>query len=1116
MSSQVLKQSILEQLNAIIALVDKKDVLQVANAYSILFLDLFGSSNKTGALVDLLKTEPNAENINFYLKTLSQLKKEIESLPLEDRTKSAMLGKMAEYCNFRILAKFEQQGHLSAKEHQQIIASLHSSLIDTIQVKTWGTRQQIGNGLHNIVMQKMRGEANGHAAMIMRLKVDERGQQLINKYCHNEHGGIKIPYEIKNYGSDAVYEVYWSFWPKRLEKPEWDMQKGQSQAEHADDLDILREMPLELKSRYLLPKFTQERQLPVLGNFGAERAAFVSEHAGSRKIGLSVAQFDASKIEPDLFRRNFMELKAQQYKLEEEIHALSVLKDNYLSTDKPFDAQAMNGDTPIKAISNFLVLLKRFCHQFKDPSIAAQVLLHQRISVEQAEALNKQVNDLLAKKEAQKEDLADPIKQAANLIQENYTQISLLKERIREVEETLNTHNKKLELINATLSMLKEARNSGTEHVLTEQEKELLAKVKDEVKNVKVKDEVKNVKVIIDVVNQTEKSSVFTARQIGTLNTKLTGLSELPKKDMRSTYEDLNKAQSSLAAIYQKQADNQLEFLKQKLTPIDLALKQNADNFARFQLLKQTLTPWLELNEQLFAAKDSLAELKKIADSGSAQRALKTHIADLKQQLDSYAANINAYQKTPSAGYCFASEVNEKKSFSRINSRKGLDDIEANLNQSRSNLERQKKEIETQIIRSKFGALADELDLRIHRSPSNDVVLRNFDVEKMLKKASKLATTHGSFSLAEENCSTTTMRILKAGAPADTAALFQCSKAGDDEQVASNAFLTNPQTIYSVAKTVEMAEKGDLAAQRRIHEAKTAKPELEYNRLLNELSKLVVNESPEIQSFRFIARVVLKFIPHLLKLYRDLFQITKLPQEEESTSLEAQLARELKSLQGKDYHLIDSTNPVLALHRFCEALKENKTNIPFLTTDTLSRVEQYILAIQANVPQTKDDQALVQRYQGLIAERDARIQCVENTIIAGESAQENLEKRAPELASLQWMMTEQEKTPALVDNFIYNYQKIRSRNPLSFLTSNFINRLDACSTVDMKLREIKKHVLAYPNSRSGEALAKCLVEDKVLRTVYIDAPVERNAFSFFKAEPKDKRQEPDSSYVYGM
>ncbi len=1155
-----------------------EDVLDIVNAYSDVFNNLFGEPGKPESYIQLMEANPNKENIDFYLRTLCDLRKKIEGLPFDAAIKGTMLGKLSEYCNLRVLTTFEKDATLSKKEYQQVLVDLHpESLIDTVQVRTWGTKREISNGFRNVILQQMRGEGVGHASVTMRFKADERGKELIQKYCQTEDGSIKIPYQLKQYGEEAIYEVYWSFWPSGLETLESDIRTEHSGVEHQDDVEILSAMPLELRSRYLFQKYTKDQRLPILGSLGADgQPLFTSNVPGSRKMGLLVDSIDASRAEPDIFRRNYLELKVQQYKIEEEISALELLRDNYLAEDKPFSTSSITDTTKIKPNSNFLILLKRFLPQLADKTAAAQVLLHNEITKEQSKILESELSKLITLKEQQRKKLDAPIKQAAGLIYENYAELNFLRDQVEELKESVDHSRRSLKHARIVLIVLENTSRLGEPYSLTEKEKESFAQFSETFSSQPE---------VSALINKIIDRGSIEPGEVSLLRTPFITYERTVNKDMLQESKKLSTKTEELHVVYASKTRIKLTFLEERVDKINLALARSKDELEGFELFKIKATPILEMQQKLDLCTTALAtadnamlhfieespKSKKGKKGGKVEVASKAFeitydsvggpktttiktfdealqakkdIADAidglrKEQKaitrdtsgpdvseiaeDSVGANKgkNKKKRAEKEGEVVINftyhDAAGKECIKSIRSFRDLDSVRSSLATCQPILEGQKNETLGQLIRLKMSrdsSIAD-LNQRLRRGSSNDAFLRGFDIEKMLARASDMASRENAFHLANENCSTTSMKVLQAGAPSDAAFMFDWHQPREGETVGSNMFLTNPQTVYSAVKTVESAAKGDPDARALIAQRRIATPERSYNTLLNELASSMTtynNVSVELpgKNFhnaadpsKFSWSFYLKFIPHLLKLYRDIFQTAKLQQEQVSNSLEAQMSRELKALNGQNYYIIDSTSPSLAINRLCEALKANKTNIPFFNTDTLSRVELYVLAIQSKEPQTEKEINTLKNYQDIIAERDERVKCVENALLAGDRTKDQLEKREVATEKLTWVMTDKEKSEALVTNFIYKYQEIRNKNALSFLTPNFLTRLESCDSVEKKLMLIKQHIAEDPKSRSAQALSECCSQDELLKKTYSQAPLTNkgNANLFF-VDPK--------------
>lgn len=103
-----------------------------------------------------------------------------------------------------------------------------------VNVLTWGTETDGGNGMWHFLDTKFFGGNVGHAAIQLVFPADEEGDRLVKQYCEASETHAGLPVVKRHYVtpsapsanntetekspaySEEVYEVYWSWWPKRL------------------------------------------------------------------------------------------------------------------------------------------------------------------------------------------------------------------------------------------------------------------------------------------------------------------------------------------------------------------------------------------------------------------------------------------------------------------------------------------------------------------------------------------------------------------------------------------------------------------------------------------------------------------------------------------------------------------------------------------------------------------------------------------------------------------------------------------------------------------------------------------------------------------------------------
>ena len=228
-----------------------------------------------------------------------------QALPDDFKYKASLANGIYDHINAKWINKFKRGEYQLAEFSLFIKENSVESVVNTVEVKTWGTKREISNGLRNVVDQKLSGEGVGHVSLMMRIAADDHGKALIRQYCLKDDGTVKIPYEIKKYGNQSIYEIYWSFWPATDKsepfylsglKSDFKSERGLS---YAEDKEILAKMPSELKELYLLQR-----------------------HRSGKTIDLAPAAVKkTSSVEMDLQRQEYLKLKMQKYRINEEYNA---------------------------------------------------------------------------------------------------------------------------------------------------------------------------------------------------------------------------------------------------------------------------------------------------------------------------------------------------------------------------------------------------------------------------------------------------------------------------------------------------------------------------------------------------------------------------------------------------------------------------------------------------------------------------------------------------------------------------------------------------------------------------------------------------------------------------
>ena len=101
-----------------------------------------------------------------------------------------------------------------------------------VEVLTWGTHHDGGNGLLKQAKTEMFGGNAGHAALRIIVPVNDENKELIEKHCR------KVPYATKRLPTgEEVFEIYISAWPgdlQRINLSEQDLSKDNIYARRAN------------------------------------------------------------------------------------------------------------------------------------------------------------------------------------------------------------------------------------------------------------------------------------------------------------------------------------------------------------------------------------------------------------------------------------------------------------------------------------------------------------------------------------------------------------------------------------------------------------------------------------------------------------------------------------------------------------------------------------------------------------------------------------------------------------------------------------------------------------------------------------------------------------------
>ncbi|KTD52825.1 hypothetical protein [Legionella quateirensis] len=1206
--------------------------------------------------------------LNFeYLKQIVALKDSIDSLPDGTPNKEKLTNRLLEHCPLRWIEQFKQGTFTESLEDFAAFRSEFYKEVpqSTVELRTWGTREELSNGLRNVIRQKIQGENIGHASLMIKIPVNEENKALVEKYCLHENGGLKIPHSIKRTGNGLVYEIYWSYWPDQLQTRKYDIDNERSGFEFKTQSDVLDSMPLELKERHISQKNTKD--------------LFQNQHT----INLAPVAVPLVPTKSyDQLHQEFINLKLTRYKNREEQHALAILNKNYFSKGCEFfpDSEAWE-EKSIKPSSNFLTLLARFKNEMSDKKLIAQILVDKKITRAQAEYINNELLRLFEKKWGERTELSKEIERVSNEIYTPAIEIKKLKKEIKVWRQNLAEHKQLKDLSNEIETYKKEHNGEVSDRQLkkwmstqefSEEETKKILEQPDPQKKINAL-ELKIAKLIDDLPNEDELRE-----KISKADEKLQAIYKSPKKEVGGIYAkkideknvhieyvkskinefrqttDNQKEKTSKSAAYCHDKIQDLEKLltkydadkeasqerinkkihelesisvkvekrqRKKIAKIDDTIKQLEEaleyydefneeyNFEtegmdieykyhksrtekEIEQFGDTRNFWhLQSKEDLVELLNILKEDKKNAEQGklsrptkfiynrdkteeeiarygnkslpdskdtiwelSSTKDIKELIATLHQDklqvkpIEFSYGKIEERTKTdeekntygnliyPSRGerhwsikskedlsklieiikedqrklqenllgssfdFKYAtSEVHQKTDEEResFGNLKYVDSNEhcwnikniAHAEQMIHIMEEDIKKLEEQVSLiakkiedMKLQSNGEELssDQIIRGAPTRNVTLHDFNIEDMLKTASELAATTSEFHLIKENCSTTSMKILNAGAPKEMAHMFQWTE-NTVENPASNAFLTNPQAVYSAAAVVSKAQEGDPEAIKHVQTEANRTPNEEYYTKLNQLLAYRDDETELRNQIKSNIFGYLKILPQLIC---DLVVRTNkqhAPKEEQE--IDSYLNKLNESIRALNYSLIEHGNPLVAIQYMNEKLQEDRKAIPFFEEQTLQLVRSYILNIESKSEQTEDEIKLIEAYNNIIKERNERISCVELAVLGNTNPDSYLINRNDQSAHLTWANTPSLQAEIAFAKFSDEYQKLHAGKYFQYLRYNFLNLIPQNASNMEKLQIIQKHIDENPSSTSAQAWNNCKFTKETLELV---------------------------------
>ena len=1262
--------------------------LQIINECIAIFDQLFADgleNNSVEARIENLlnektsEAELEAQELNFeYIKRIIELKDHLDSLPDNFPSKKQLNARLLGHCSSEWMSTFRAGAAANTPENFSLFRKEYfkDSNESTVEVRTWGTKEELGNGLNNVLRQQLQGDNVGHVAIMMRFPVNQHNKALIEHYCLHENGEQKIPFSIERSGSGLVYKVYWSYWPGRLSTPNKDIKEERTGFEFKTQSNVISRMPPELKERHIFQKQKKdffEKQQTI--NLAPVATTVISDQNYST------------------MQQEYLSLKLKKYRIDEEAQTLATLMKNYLHEGKEFSAKGDWTEKSIKPSSNLLTILARFKNEIGDRKLCANILKNKKITKEQADLITRDVDKLINDKLKEVVRLNTQIKEVMQEIYAPAVEIKNIKNEIKEIQQELKRHTKfndlhqeieaykqqestkrppltilrtwcdaigipaegrvKLfngpfthEKIDELLAEIKKKQNiPPTQEVLLEKLQKanqslnaLLVSPKKETisiyeKKLKEKtDQVKTVEEkIVELQNLLKKIESNQTNAILHGNVKIAELEQMHlkfEKDRTASLEPINTKISTLKSLSLKieadhakaiaTTDHKLEKLERLLAHFDTLsanhngstkgikfnyknnrertesekelfgnspnywrIKSKEDVVALINIVKEDRsnlqlgkipTPinfiytrdkteeeieqfgnnWYpKTGEDIWklSTKEDVDKLISILDEDRAKAAMEfkfqpaalsygstrdrpkttdeqsaygdlvydssgTHHwainsqEDLEQLIEIIKADqaklrdnpiskpINFKYGTPEL---HKRTEEERKAFGSNRYKTG------ELNWAITDIAHAQQMIE--IMQSDIARLQEEsrviakkienipLQSRVHQVnkaqiirgiPTRNAVLHDFNIEEMLKTASQLASTTSAFDLIEENCSTTSMKLLRAGAPPEMSHMFTWTQNTADNP-ASNAFLTNPQAVYSAATLVAKSQDGDKDAIDRVKAEALIKPNTNYYLKINRLLAFKDNKAQLLNELKSNVFSYLRIVPQLIS---DLW-VTKdtkhRPKDEEEIDKYLNKINDAVRVQG--HSTIKHEHPLLAIQSMKEKLQEAPENIPFFDEKTLKTVREYILDLESKEPQTEEEIQLLKDYSDIINERDERLSCVELAVMRTHDPAAHLLSRTDKSKDLKWAQTPSQQAEIMLAKFIEEYRSIQSSKYFQFLRSNFIGSLPSEATVEERLQIIQKHILETPSSTSAQAWDNCKFTREHLDLVSIKSAI---------------------------
>ena len=763
---------IISQLYSIKDNIDPTSINHSIDLYGRAFDLLLRDSGDPDNIFNKIKTSGNPDDIQKYVQALKSLNTMVNSVDSSHPLKKTLQERLADNVNLSSIAKFEHNYASNPKSASSefIAKNKYPNVINTIEVRTWGTKTEYSNGLRNVIDQKLRQDDVGHAAVVMRVAADDEGLRLIRQYCMDEKGKTIIPHELKKIGDQVVYEIYWSYWPGVLHTQEQDYEHERRGLEYRDIKELDRTVPKELNEKYIVHKFRQGKSVPFA--------------ASMERTTVDPTQEISSE------RSRYLDLKEREIKLGEQIETIDVMLENYLNDGKAYSPSKKFTDEPVKKKSNFYEILSRFKNELQPRNIAAKMLANQTISTADAKKLKSLFEALKKAKGKEIEKCLAQMELIALEIQASFTKAKTLEKQIisKAISEAglgdineLKATKKDSEEVQQYLKLpgengypislseeMKAAMSKHSEGFFAFDENEISTKyaidngkIESEEELLKVLEEFKQydngLSISIETLERDEVRELMNERVA------------LFKNDREYGQQVINK---QLQDIEKDVARLNLQIEKLNTVIPNLSSLSSLDSIKEIGQLEKNVKDLDKLSKTFKAEQDFSYKL-----DGQDIRVELKYVEDVKE-LKQKISDIHTEKKKE------LPELREKlKKDGNPNTVRSLQEATVLKDSAQKELKelltkQQSLQEKLQISKLKPSTHVSEISQRqIRRGyPYKSSMLNGFNIEEMLKIAKPLSGTVKNFQLKIENCSTTSMKLLQAGSPDFKKPMFVGSK----------------------------------------------------------------------------------------------------------------------------------------------------------------------------------------------------------------------------------------------------------------------------------------------------------------------------------------------------